>query len=338
LRGEKKVAPVSLVVVEGPQKKLPVLVTLADQATEYAKASKASATRRGYASDLKSFTSFCEAHDEPSLPASPPTVALYLTHLAQAHAVATIRRHMVAIAQAHKNAGFPNPVADPHVRTIVQGIRRTKGTAQRKKTALTGDLLKDAVSSLDTSTFQGKRDRAIMLLGFALAARRSELAALNVEDLAYNAKGLVVTIRRSKTDQSGAGQEIGVPMVAKDELCAVRAVAAWMEVSGIRSGALFRSFGPGGKNRPMRLTANRIGGRDVANLVKRLTGNADIPGDFAAHSLRAVFISTAASTPGVTESAIQGVSRHKSTEILRGYVRRATVFDDAPLSAMFGTP
>ena len=177
-----------------------------------------------------------------------------------------------------------------------------------------------------------------MLLGFALAARRSEIAALNVEDLAYNAKGLVVTIRRSKTDQSGAGQEIGVPMVAKDELCAVRAVAAWMEVSGIRSGALFRSFGPGGKNRPMRLTANRIGGRDVANLVKRLTGNADIPGDFAAHSLRAGFITTAASTPGVTESAIQTVSRHKSTEILRGYVRRATVFDDAPLAAMFGTP
>lgn len=323
---------------EGGETQPPALVSLADQATEYAKASKASETRRGYASDLKRFAAFCKAHGVAALPASPPTVALYLTQLAQKHAVATIRRHMVAIAQAHKNAGLPSPVADPHVRSIVQGITRTKGTAQRKKTALTGDLLRDAVASLDVSTLQGKRDRAILLLGFALAARRSELAALNVEDLAYNAKGLIITIRRSKTDQSGAGQEIGVPMVARNELCAVRAVAAWMEVSGIRSGALFRSFGPGGRNRPMRLTASRIGGRDVANLVKRLTGLADIPGDFAAHSLRAGFITTAASTPGVTESAIQGVSRHRNTDILRGYVRRATVFDDAPLAAMFGSP
>jgi integrase len=323
---------------QGGETQLPALISLADQATEYAKASKASETRRGYASDLKRFAAFCEALGVEMLPASPPTVALYLTHLAQAHAVATIRRHMVAIAQAHKNAGLPSPVADPHIRTIVQGIRRTKGTAQRKKTALTGDLLREAVASLNPSTLQGKRDRAIVLLGFALAARRSELAALNVEDLRYDAKGLIVTIRRSKTDQSGAGQEIGVPMVARNELCAVRAVAAWIDISGIRSGALFRSFGPGGRNRPMRLTANRIGGRDVANLVKRLTGNADIPGDFAAHSLRAGFITTAASTPGVTESAIQGVSRHRNTEILRGYVRRATVFEDAPLTAMFGSP
>jgi hypothetical protein len=154
---------------QGGETPLPALISLADQATEYAKASKASETRRGYASDLKRFAAFCEALGVEMLPASPPTVALYLTHLAQAHAVATIRRHMVAIAQAHKNAGLPSPVADPHVRSILQGITRTKGTKQRKKTALTGDLLKDAVSSLDPVTLQGKRDRAILLLGFALA-------------------------------------------------------------------------------------------------------------------------------------------------------------------------
>jgi hypothetical protein len=124
---------------QGGETQLPALISLADQATEYAKAAKASETRRGYASDLKRFAAFCEALGVEMLPASPPTVALYLTHLAQAHAVATIRRHMVAIAQAHKNTGLPSPVADPHVRSIVQGITRTKGTAQRKKTALSTD-------------------------------------------------------------------------------------------------------------------------------------------------------------------------------------------------------
>jgi integrase len=342
-----------LVTVE-PKKTAVALASILERAKEYAHAAKAPETRRGYASDLRSFLAFYEAHGLGSaLPASPPTVALYFAHLAEdGKAVATIRRHAVSIAVAHTIAGLPSPVADPHVRAILRGITRTKGTAQRKKTALTADLLRDALRAIDEGDFTGgirggstaggltlmdMRDRAILLLTFAIAGRRSEVAALNVEDLRFEPSGLVVTIRRAKTDQSGAGREIGVPFVADRERCAVRAVKAWLTASRITSGALFRTFAIAGRGRPRLMTGNRISGRDVARLVQRVTRKAHLTGDFAAHSLRAGFITTAASTKGVSEVDIQRVSGHHSVTILRGYVRRANVFDDAPLAVMFGS-
>jgi integrase len=284
-------------------------------------------------------------------------VALYFAHLAESgKAVATIRRHAVSIAVAHTIAGLPSPITDPHVRAILRGITRTKGTAQRKKTALTSDLLRDALRAIDEGDFTGGirggstaggltlmdvRDRAILLLTFAIAGRRSEVAALNVEDLRFEPSGLIVTLRRAKTDQSGAGREIGVPLVADRELCAVRAVKAWLTESKITSGgaqgtALFRTFAIAGRRRPRLMTGNRIDGRDVARLVQRVTRKAHLTGDFAAHSLRAGFITTAASTKGVSEVDIQRVSGHHSVTILRGYVRRANVFQGAPLAVMFG--
>jgi site-specific recombinase XerD len=154
-----------------------------EQAKEYAKASQAENTQRAYKSDLTDFTRYCDAHGFDPLPASPQTVALYLTDLSStksvrsnsgemvAASVATILRRMVAIAQAHKRAGLPNPVADPHVRSIASGIKRTRGTAQRKKTALTGDRLKEVLAAIEgestpggPSTLKGKRDRAMLLL------------------------------------------------------------------------------------------------------------------------------------------------------------------------------
>jgi integrase len=305
------------------------LAILSERAKDFGRNAKASETRRGYKNDLKSFEAFCKQHGVTMLPATPQTVANYLAHLSATKRMATIRRHMVSIAQAHKLARHPNPVADPYVREIAQGIARTLGTAPKRKDALAGQSLRDALAMIDAETLKGKRDRAIILLGFACAARRSELAALNVEDLRFEKRGIVVTIRRSKTDQTGEGREIGVPLVPNEDLCAVRAVKAWMESAAITEGVLFRTF-DGGKN----LTANRIDPGDVARLVKRVTGEAGIDGDFAAHSLRAGFITEAASTKGVSEVNIQRISGHHSVAILRGYVRRADVFDDAPLSAM----
>jgi integrase len=350
-----------LVTVE-PKKTAVALASILERAKEYAHAAKAPETRRGYASDLRTFLAFCAEHGlGNTLPAAPQTVALYFAHLAEdGKAVATIRRHAVSIAVAHTIAGvippLANPVADPHVRAILRGITRTKGTAQRKKTALTSDLLRDALHAIDEGDFTGGirdgstaggltlmdlRDRAILLLTFAIAGRRSEVAALNVEDLRFEPSGLVVTIRRAKTDQSGAGREIGVPFVADRELCAVRAVKAWLTESKITSGAqgnaLFRTFAIAGRGRPRTMTGNRIDGRDVARLVQRVTRKARLTGDFAAHSLRAGFITTAASTKGVSEVDIQRVSGHHSVTILRGYVRRANVFDDAPLAVIFGS-
>jgi integrase len=318
-----------------PRVEFPALASIIDyasRASDYADASKAKSTRRAYAVDMADFATFAGSYGAATVPANWQLIAAYATHMAdRGLSIATIRRRMVAISQAHKAAGLDSPTAKKTVRDVVAGIARTKGVPPRRKDALSADLLRDAVLTLADGDLKAKRDRAIVLLGFAIAARRSELAALDVEDLRFDQRGLVVTIRRSKTDQEGIGAEIGVPFIGNEGLCAARAVRVWLDAAGITSGPVFRTF-----SKTRVLQANRIDGADVARLVKRVTGLAGIAGDFAGHSLRAGFITSAASSAGVSEVDIMRVSRHKSVTILRDYVRRATVFDKAPLSSIFG--
>jgi integrase len=304
------------------------LAEAVDRARDFAKASKAHATRKAYAADLRDFAAYCQRIGALALPADPAVVGTYLATIAETKSVATIRRRMVAIAQGHKDAGAPNPVAHRDVQKVLAGIVRTKTVAQTRKDALTKDRLEEAIKALGFD-LKGQRDRALLLLTFACAMRRAEAAALDVADLRYDARGLVVTLRRSKTDQEGQGREIAVPFVANGRLCAATHVRTWLEAAAIVDGPVFRTFNGGKK-----LTANRIAPIDVARLVKRLTLAAGIAGDFAAHSLRAGFITSAAATKGVSEADIQRVSGHHSVAILRGYVRRANVFDDAPLTAI----
>ena len=212
---------------------------------------------------------------------------------------------MVAISQAHKTAGHDSPTSKKAVLDVIAGIARMKGVPPRRKDALSAELLRDAVLALADGDLKAKRDRAIVLLGFAIAARRSELAALDVQDLRFDQRGLVVTIRRSKTDQEGLGAEIGVPYVGNEGLCGARALRTWLDAADITSSAVFRTF-----SKTRVLQANRIDGADVARLVKRVTGLAGIAGDFAGHSLRAGFITSAASSAGVSEVDIMRVSRH----------------------------
>lgn len=243
-----------------------------------------------------------------------------------------MRKRAAAIARAHAAGGHPNPCADLHVRNVLAGITRHVGIRPKKKDALTLDRLRAVLLELDES-LQGLRDRALLLVGFAGAFRRSELAALDVEDLRFEERGVVVTLRRSKTDQEGAGREIGIPALDVAGLCPVRALRAWLDAAGIRGGAIFRSFGRVEGRAPSRLTANRVGDRDVARILQRAIARTGIVGDFAAHSLRAGFITTAAAAH-VSEIDIARVSGHKSAEVLRGYVRRATVLDAQPLAIM----
>jgi integrase len=304
------------------------LAEVVGRARDFAKASKAHATRKAYAADLRDFAAYCQRIGALALPADPAVVGTYLATISETKSVATIRRRMVAITQAHKDAGAPNPVAHRDVQKVLAGIVRTKTVAQTRKDALTKDGLEEAVKALGTG-LKGQRDRALLLLTFACAMRRAEAAALDVADLRYDARGLVVTLRRSKTDQEGQGREIAVPFVANGRLCAATHVHTWLEAAAIVDGPVFRTFNGGKK-----LTQNRIAPIDVARLVKRLTVAAGIEGDFAAHSLRAGFITSAAATKGVSEADIQRVSGHRSVAILRGYVRRANVFDEAPLTAI----
>jgi site-specific recombinase XerD len=312
------------------------LADTAARATEYAEASSADSTRRAYAADWRDFAAFCDRHGFDALPTAPQVVALYVAQLATTHRVGTIRRRLVAITRAHGLAGHPNPAADAHVRAVVQGVARTHGTAPRRKDALTVERLKEVLWQLGDD-LKGARDRALLLLTFAGGFRRSEIAALDRDDLRFEPRGLVVTLKRSKTDQLGAGREVPIPYLRTAALCPARAVQAWIDAAVIVGGPLFRTFSlPHGRRaRSARLTEQRIDGRDVARLVQRVARRAGIDGDFAAHSLRAGFVTSGAAR-GVPEASLQAVTGHRSTAILRGYVRRATLFDDAALPRIMG--
>lgn len=299
-----------------------------DRARGFAEAAHADNTRRAYRNGWNHFSAYCAANGFNALPATPQTVTLYVTALAEGAKLATIRLYLAAIAQKHRETGLESPVAHEIVRRVVRGIARTIGASQARKSAITLDHLRAILLEVRGGDDKAKRDRAIVLLGFAGALRRSELADLRVEDLRFEKRGLVVTIRRSKTDQEAKGIEIAVPYVANRSLCAVRAVKSWLDASAMTAGPLFRSFS---LQREMLLTP--IDGRDVANLVKKLTRKARIEGDFSGHSLRAGFATSAAAARASLDS-IARTTRHKSLSVLMGYVRPAQVFDDVALSTM----
>ena len=305
------------------------LLETAERAKTYARNARAPATRRAYAHDWHDFEVFARINGRKALPAEPQTVALYLADLAGRLKVSTVKRRVVAIAQQHKLHGLLSPTADPIIREVLKGIERTHGIAPHKKTALTVDLLKDILHRLDDS-LRGRRDRALLLLTFAGGFRRSEVAALDVADVRFEKRGAIVTLRRSKTDQLGAGREIAIPQLHTEAFCPVQALHDWLKAAAIVEGPIFRTFSMRGE-----LQANRIDGRDVARLVQRWTGRARLEGDFAAHSLRAGFVTSGAER-GIAEASLQNVTGHRSATILRGYVRRATLFDDAPLARIMG--
>jgi integrase len=307
-----------------------------EAAKAYGRAAKSTSTRREYARDWTTFAAWCADRGLASLPASPPTVARYVATLAPRLKVASIRRRVVAISQQHKEWGFESPSAHKIVREVLTGIANTHGSAQTMKSALSADLLPAALLALGEG-LRARRDRAILLLGFAGGFRRSELAALDLADLRFERRGLVVTVRKSKTDQAGEGREVAIPFVGNAQLCPVHALQTWLGAAAISSGPVFVTFAlPRGRgDRSERLQDHRIDGRDVARIVQRAVTRAGLAGDFAAHSLRAGFVTSAAQKK-IPEVDIQRVTGHRSVAVLRRYVRRATLFEDAPLTSILG--
>jgi site-specific recombinase XerD len=299
-----------------------------DRAREFTEAAHAPNTRRGYASDLRGFNAWCARRGHRSLPAEPQTVVLYVTELAQTSKLATIRRHLAAIAFIHRERRLESPVGSEIVRRVVRGVARTIGAAQTRKSAATLSDLRSMLLEVRGEGLKAARDRALVLLGFSCALRRSELAALEVDDVIFCKEGMRIRIRRSKTDQTAEGVELAVPSVAHHSLCAVRAVRAWLTASDLTAGPLFRSFGIRAV-----MTERSIDGRDVANLVKTLARRARLEGDYSGHSLRAGFVTTAAQAK-VSLDSIARTTRHKSLAVLMSYVRPAQAFDDVALTAM----
>jgi integrase len=324
-----------------PQPVFPPLAALIEEAEvqrakAYGRAAKSASTRREYARDWADFERYCHSRNLPALPAEPQTVARYAATLAGTLKIASIRRRMVAISQVHQQHNAPPPTAHQLVREVLTGIGNTHGSAVRQKEALTLDLLRAALLTLqrDRNALKACRDRALLLLGFAGAFRRSELAALDVADLRFDRRGLIVTLRRSKTDQICAGREVAIPIVHVETMCAVRATREWLNVSKVTEGAVFRTFSmPRRRGETSQLQTQRIDPKDVARLVQRVMRNAYIDGDFAAHSLRAGFV-TSAAQKRIPEVDIQRVTGHRSIMTLRRYVRRATLFEDTPLTTI----
>jgi site-specific recombinase XerC len=222
------------------------------QARDYAGMAKAPNTIKAYRTDWADFTAWCEGQGLQALPAAPETVACYLTARSSSCKVSTLQRRISAISQAHQAEQYDSPTSTLLVRSVWAGIRREKGTAQQGKAPAVTDHIKAMVETLPDSLL-GIRDRALLFLGFAGAFRRSELVGLDVTDLEFTAAGLVVTIRRSKTDQEGQGMKKGIPFGGRADTCPVRAVQGWLQAAGISAGPAFRSVNRHGRVQPGRL-------------------------------------------------------------------------------------
>jgi site-specific recombinase XerD len=289
-------------------------------AVDLAKAEKAPSTRKAYGTDFRLFAVYCDARGVGSLPALPETVAAYLASEAQSAKPSTISRRLAAIRYAHKLAGLDAPTDQETVKATMRGIRRTLGGSKNKKTPAVAPQVVRMVAHMPAGLI-GLRDRAVLLLGFAGAFRRSELVALDVADLAENQTGLVVNVRGSKTDQERQGEIIAI---ARGRVtCPVEALRVWLHAARIEAGPIFRPIDRGGTVRDLRLTC-----RSVANIVKAGAERAGLDStSYSGHSLRSGFLTSAAGN-GASIFKMMDVSRHKSVDTLRGYVRDAELFKD----------
>ena len=307
-----------------------MLVRMGDEARAYAAQSKSKETKRAYRTDWGAWERWADARAVQALPAAPEDLARYLAESAQRLRVATLQRRIASIAQAHALAGHESPTRHPMVQVVMQGIRRAHGVAQKGKAPVSVADLRVMVASQQGHGLRGLRNRAVILLGFAAALRRSEIVALDTEHLAWTDAGLVLTIARSKTDQEGAGAMVGVPYGSTLETCPVRTLRQWLDQAGIASGAVFRTVDRHGK-----VVNNRMAARTVAAVVKEaVAATGKGPAAFGAHTLRSG-LCTAAAERGVSERSIAAVTRHKSMAVLRRYIKVGNLFHDHP-SAQIG--
>lgn len=280
-----------------------------EQAKELIAARHSTATRLAYDSDLKAFNAWTRTNGLASLPASIEAVVLFLAELSgQGMKPASIARKVAAIKFAHRQANLPSPTDSEPVKATMAGIKRTRGTAPRQVSPATVEVIEQLLAACDDSK-AGFRDKALIALGFAAALRRSELAAIELKDIQVSERGLVITLPRSKTDQEGKGQTVAV--LDGSRLQVKRLLGDWLEVSGITEGLVFP-----------------LTGRHIANIIKAKAKAAGLnPELFSGHSLRAGFITSAANA-GADIFRVMDVSRHRSMNTVRGYVRRAKQFDN----------
>ena len=292
--------------------------------------SKASNTVRAYKSDFNDFELFCAKNGFKSLPSDPKIVSLYLTYLSTKDSkISTLKRRLVSIGVIHKLKGYYLDTKHPSIIENIMGIKRRKGSIQLSKKPILISSLKKIVNVIDDQNkkeIKKLRDRSIILIGFSGGFRRNEIVSLDYDDLDFVPEGLKINLRRSKTDQFGEGFTKALPYFDNIQYCPVLSLKKWIEISKITSGAVFRRFSKGSK-----LSENRLTDQTVALLIKEYLNLAGIDSkNYSGHSLRSGFATSAAES-GAQERSIMAMTGHKSTEMVRRYIKEANLFKNNAL-------
>lgn len=298
--------------------------------------SKSEHTIDAYESDWNDFMDWCEYHDKTEFPPKVETIVNYLNDLADFAKANTISRRLSALSENLIAAGIAdNPCASPLIRSTMRGIRRQKGTYQQGKTPLLLMDIEDIIAQMDdlvAPELVKTRDKAILLVGFMGAFRRSELVSIEVHHIHFSSRGMEIFIPDSKSDQEGEGNVIAIPIIDRTEVCAVRALRNWLHAAQITKGPVFRGFKKNGEVR-----ATPLSDRFVSEIVKQYVSLIGLdPAMYGAHSLRHGFATTAASY-GVEERNIMRQTRHKSVNMVRRYINEANRFVDNPINSIFKT-
>ena len=312
---------------EGQKPPAPQAALAMAKSKAYQAAADAPGTLRAYAADLANFKAWCEAHGFEPMPASPETVGAFLAAAGLGYALPTLRRRVAAIARAHRIAKHPLDTRHPAIRETLRGIARTHGEPARRSAALTTVEIRRLVEVCGDD-LAGLRDRALLLVGFAGALRRSELVGLDVTHIRPTPSGLRLMIPRSKTDAAGEGAEVGITRGSQAESCPVRALSAWLRAAKIADGPVFRRVTQWGAVGQRRLHPDA-----VRQILIRRAASAGIKGTLqepvTPHGMRAGFITTAYRN-GVPDEEIMGHTRHRSLTTMRSYVRRAKLGTSSP--------
>jgi site-specific recombinase XerD len=293
--------------------------------------SKAKNTIRAYKSDFNDFSLFCAQNGFKSLPSEPKIVSLYLTHLSTKDVkISTLKRRLVSIGVIHKLKGHYLDTKHPSIIENIMGIKRRKGSIQRGKKPLLINNLKRVINVIDhqkKEEIKNLRDRTILLIGFSGGFRRNEIVSIDYDDLDFLEEGLKINLKRSKTDQFGEGLVKGLPYFENSQYCPVVSVQKWIRLSKISSGPLFRRFTKGSK-----ISENRLSDQTVSLLIKEYLMIAGIDNkNYSGHSLRSGFATSAAES-GAEERSIMAMTGHKSTEMVRRYIKEANLFKNNALN------
>jgi len=307
------------------------LKALQEETLKNLKSSKALNTVRAYKSDFKDFGLFCIKNGLKNLPTDPKIVSLYLTFLSSKNVkVSTIKRRLVSIGVIHKMKGYYLDTKHPAIIENLMGIKRRKGVKQKaKKPLLINDLKQiiDVINKQKDPDIKKLRNKALLLIGFSGGFRRNELVSIDLEDVEFVFEGLKITLKKSKTDQFSEGFTKGIPHFENSLYCPVNNLKRWLNISKIKKGPIFTKFSKGSK-----ITNIRLSDQSVALIIKEYLIKSGIDSEnYSGHSLRSGF-ATSAAEAGAEERSIMSMTGHKSTDMVRRYIKEANLFKNNALN------